>query len=60
MLMADSATLLAHHAMVAPPSGARAVPRLSGKLVPSVPQGKAAEGDPIGDLIRNLDLGQDS
>ncbi|MGU3664946.1 hypothetical protein ACLBX9_12235 [Methylobacterium sp. A49B] len=60
MLMADSATLLAHHATVSPPPGARTVPRLSGKLVPSVPQGRAAEGDPIGDLIRDLDLGRSS
>ena len=60
MLMADSATLLAHRATMTPPLGARMMPRLSGKLVPSVPQGRAAKGDPIGDLIRDLDLGRSS
>lgn len=60
MLMADSATLLAHRATVTPPPGTRTVPRLSGELVPSAPHGKAAEGDPIGDLIHNLDLDQAS
>ena len=60
MLMADSAVLLAHRAMVMPPPGTRTVPRLSGELVPSSPHGKAAEGDPIGDLIHNLNLDQAS
>ncbi|MDN3569954.1 hypothetical protein QWZ18_04850 [Methylobacterium longum] len=60
LLMADSRVLLAHRTTVALPPGARTWPRLSGKLVPAVAQGKAAAGDPIGDLIRNLDLDQDS
>lgn len=60
MLMADSAALLAHRATLVPPLGARSLPTLSGKLVPPTPQRKAIEGDPIGDLIHNLDLDQAS
>lgn len=60
LLMADSAALLAHRATVAPPLGARSLPRLSGTLVPPAPQGKPVDGDPIGALIRNLDLDQAS
>ncbi|MCJ2136621.1 hypothetical protein MKK69_21665 [Methylobacterium sp. J-026] len=58
-LMADSEALLARHPTVAPPPGARTLPRLSGALVPPVAQ-KAADGDPIGDLIRDLDIGDAS
>ena len=59
MLMADSAALLAHRPTVTLAPGARTLPRIPAKLVPAVAQGKAAAGDPIGDLIRNLDLDQD-
>jgi hypothetical protein len=59
-LIADSTALLAHRPTIALPPGTRTVPRLSGALVPPVAQGEAAVGDPIGDLIRNLDLDQAS
>ncbi|MCJ2048397.1 hypothetical protein [Methylobacterium sp. J-070] len=58
MLMADSSALLAHRSTVVLPPGERTFPRLSGKLVAPTAQ-KAVDGDPIGDLIRNLDLDQD-
>lgn len=60
LVMANSRSLLSHHMTVALPPGVRSSPRLSGKLMPPAPQGKAAEGDPIGDLIRDLDLNQAS
>ncbi|MCJ2050704.1 hypothetical protein [Methylobacterium sp. J-070] len=60
MLMADSQALLAHRPTVALQSGVRMLPTLSGRLVPPASHGNAAEGDPIGDLIRNLDLDQNS
>jgi len=60
LVMANSRALLSHHLTVTPPPGARSSPTLSGKLMPPAPQGKAAEGDPIGDLIRDLDLNRAS
>ena len=57
-LMVDSRALLAHRPTVALPPEARTPPRLSSKLVPPAAH-DAAAGDPIGDLIRNLDLDQD-
>jgi hypothetical protein len=60
LVMANSRALLSHHMTVDLPSGVRSSPRLSGKLIPLAPQGKASEGDPIGDLIRDLDLNQAS
>lgn len=60
LVMANSRALLSHHLTVTLPPGARSSPTLSGKLMPPVPQGKAAAGDPIGDLIRDLDLNQAS
>lgn len=59
-LMADSSTLLAHYPTIALPAGTRTFPRLSGALVPPVAERQHADGDPIGDLIRNLDLDQQS
>jgi hypothetical protein len=54
-LMADSDTLLAHHLTMAPPPGARTLPRVSSTLAPPADKGRDADGDPIGDLIRGLD-----
>lgn len=59
-LMAESSSLLAHRLTIALPPGARTVPRLSSTLLPPTTQGKDADGDPIGTLIRGLDLDQDS
>jgi hypothetical protein len=60
MLMADSQALLAHRPTVPLQPGARTSPILSGNLVPPARHEKAAAGDPIGDLIRDLNLDQDS
>jgi hypothetical protein len=54
-LMADSDALLAHRPTMALPPGMRTLPRLSSMLVPPVAQARKAGGDPIGDLIRDLD-----
>ena len=59
-LMADSSTLLAHHPTIALPAGTRTFPRLPGALVPPVAERQHADGDPIGDLIHNLDLDRQS
>ena len=59
-LMAESGVLLAHRATMALPPGVRAFPRLSSTLVPPVVQSRRDEADPIGDLIRDLDLDQNS
>lgn len=60
MLMRDSQALLAQRPMVPLQPGARTSPLLPGKLVPRARHEEAAKGDPIGDLIRNLDLDQSS
>ncbi|MER2198522.1 hypothetical protein [Methylobacterium brachiatum] len=59
-LMADSGTLLEHRPMMTLPAGMRTLPSLSSTLVRSAVQSSTADGDPIGDLIRDLDLDQDS
>lgn len=59
-LMADSGILLEHRPMMTLPAGMRTLPRLSSTLVRSAVQSSTADGDPIGDLIRDLDLDQDS
>ncbi|MCJ2115008.1 hypothetical protein MKK65_00025 [Methylobacterium sp. J-001] len=59
-LMADSGSLLAHRSTMTLPPGERTLPRLSSTLVRSTAQSRDADGDPIGDLIHNLDLDQDS
>lgn len=59
-LMADSGALLAHRPTMALPPGMRTLPRLSSILVPAVAQAPKHGDDPIGDLIRDLDIDQDS
>ncbi|MGC5780228.1 hypothetical protein [Methylobacterium sp. NFXW15] len=59
-LMADSSTLLAHRPTIALPAGTRTFPRLPGALVPPVAERQPVDGDPIGDLIHNLELDQQS
>ena len=59
-LMADSGALLAHRPTMLLSPGARTLPRLSSVLIRPAAQNRDADGDPIGDLIRDLDLDQDS
>lgn len=59
-LMANSGALLAHRPTMPLPPGVRTLPRLSSTLVHPAAQSRTAEGDPIGDLIRDLDLDLDS
>ena len=59
-LMADSVALLAHRPTMPLSPEARTLPRLSSALVRPAAQIRDADGDPIGDLIRDLDLDQDS
>lgn len=59
-LMADSSALLAHRLTMPLPPGVRTLPRLSSTVVHPASQNRTADGDPIGDLIRDLDLDQDS
>ena len=59
-LMADSSALLAHRPTIALPAGTRTFPRLPGALVPPAAERQPIAGDPIGALIRNLDLDQQS
>ena len=58
MLMKGSQALLADRPTVPLQPGARTSPILSGKLMPPARHEKAAKGDPIGDLIHNLDRDQ--
>jgi hypothetical protein len=60
MLIADSQALLADHPTIPMQPGARTSPALSSKLMPTPRLENAAKGDPIGDLIRNLDRDQNS
>jgi hypothetical protein len=59
-LVADSSALLAHRPTIALPPGTRTFPRLPGALVPPVAERQPVDGDPIGALIHNLDLDQQS
>ena len=59
-LMADSGALLAHRPTMPLPPGVRTLPRLSSILIHPAAQSRTADSDPIGDLIRDLDLDQES
>lgn len=59
-LMADSGALLAHRPTMPLPPGVRTLPRLSSTLIHPAAPSRTADGDPIGDLIRDLDLDQES
>lgn len=59
-LMADSGALLARRPTMPLPPGVGTLPRLSSTLIHPAAQSGTADGDPIGDLIRNLDRDQDS
>lgn len=57
-LMADGGALLAHRPMLSLPPGTRMAPRLASSLAASIIPDRKIDTDPIGDLIRGLELDQ--
>ena len=59
-LMAGSGALLAQHSMLSLPPGTRMAPRLASSLAAPIIQDTKIGSDPIGDLIRGLELDRDN